>query len=49
MAGKIQSNGNFRAPNAEEVQLFGREKDQRSCIISNAALFCLVGDLLVVS
>lgn len=34
----IFSNVNIMAPNAEEVQLFGREKDQRSCTISNAAI-----------
>jgi len=28
----------------EEVQLCGREKHQRSCTISNAALFCLMED-----
>lgn len=38
MAGKIERNGNLKDPNAEEVMLFGREKDQRSCTASNAAL-----------
>lgn len=38
MAGKMERNGNFRAPNVEEMQLFGLEKGQRSCTTSNAAL-----------